>query len=231
MKDLQKILYAEDEPDVQTVVELTIESMSDYSLKVCSNGKELLNCVEEYNPDLILLDVMMPEMDGPTTFEHLKKGEKTKDIPIIFMTAKAQTHEVEMFKNSGAIGIITNLLTRWNSVRKLKEFGKTIAMSENLQDKLKILAKAYINKLENHAVELSELAEQNNFDIDKIYSTIHTIVGTSGMYGFSRISELSTSLELYIKSIKDDSRTHNIELKSKQKSILKTSKKKFWRHN
>lgn len=107
MKELKKILYAEDEPDVQTVVEITIQSMSNYDIKACSNGKKLLDCVEEYNPDLILLDVMMPEMDGPTTFEHLLSNEKTKDIPVIFMTAKAQTHEVETFKKSGAIGIIT----------------------------------------------------------------------------------------------------------------------------
>lgn len=107
MKELKRILYAEDEPDVQTVVEITIQTMSNYEIKVCSNGKLLLDCVEEYNPDLILLDVMMPEMDGPTTFKHLKQDEKTKNIPVIFMTAKAQTHEVETFKQSGAIGIVT----------------------------------------------------------------------------------------------------------------------------
>jgi len=107
MSELKKILYAEDEPDVQTVVELTIEAMSDYRLKVCENGKRLLECVEEYSPDLILLDVMMPEMDGPTTFKNLKLNENTKNIPVIFMTAKAQIHEVEIFKETGALGVIT----------------------------------------------------------------------------------------------------------------------------
>lgn len=107
MKELKKILYAEDEPDVQTVVELTIQTMSNYEIKICNNGKELLESIEAYNPDLILLDVMMPEMDGPTTFKHLQSNEKTKDIPVIFMTAKAQIHEVEIFKEIGALGVIT----------------------------------------------------------------------------------------------------------------------------
>jgi len=107
MKELKKILYAEDEPDVQTVVELTIEAMSNFQLKICGNGKILLECVDEYNPDLILLDVMMPEMDGPTTFKNLRLNEKTKDIPVIFMTAKAQIHEVDIFKEMGALGVIT----------------------------------------------------------------------------------------------------------------------------
>lgn len=107
MTELKKILYAEDEVDVQTVVELTIQTMSDYQIKICNNGKELLEQVEEYKPDLVLLDVMMPEMDGPTTYENLQKNEKTKKIPVVFMTAKAQVHEVEKFRETGALGVIT----------------------------------------------------------------------------------------------------------------------------
>lgn len=107
MKELKKILYAEDEPDVQTVVELTVQTMSNYAIKICDNGKKLLECVQDYNPDLILLDVMMPEMDGPTTFRNLQKNIKTKDIPVVFMTAKAQIHEIETFKQTGILGIIT----------------------------------------------------------------------------------------------------------------------------
>lgn len=106
MKELKKILYAEDETDLQAIVEMTIQAMSNYEIKICDNGKKLLEIVEEYNPDLILLDVMMPEMDGPTTFKHLQSSEKAKDIPVIFMTAKAQTNEIEAFKETGALGII-----------------------------------------------------------------------------------------------------------------------------
>lgn len=107
MNELKKILYAEDEPDVQVVVELTIQTMSNYEIKVCDNGKKLIECVEDYNPDLILLDVMMPEMDGPTTLKNLKENEATKNIPVAFMTAKAQVHEIENFQKEGIIGVIT----------------------------------------------------------------------------------------------------------------------------
>lgn len=107
MKDLKKILYAEDETDVQTIVEVSIWSTSSYQIKICDNGKLLLDCVEEYEPDLILLDVMMPEMDGVTTLQNLQANEKTKDIPVIFITAKAQNHEIKLFNESGVIGVIT----------------------------------------------------------------------------------------------------------------------------
>lgn len=121
MKELKKILYAEDEPDVQTIVELTIQTMSDYEIKICNNGKLLLDCVEEYNPDLILLDVMMPEMDGPTTFKNLLANEKTKDISVIFVTAKAQVQEVEKYKEIGALGVITKPFKMMNFCDEIKE--------------------------------------------------------------------------------------------------------------
>ena len=86
---------------------MVIDAMSDYEIKICDNGKILLDCVDDYKPDLILLDVMMPEMDGPTTFKNLQANEQTKDIPVIFMTAKAQIHEVQLFQETGVIGVIT----------------------------------------------------------------------------------------------------------------------------
>lgn len=107
MTALKKILYAEDEPDIQMIVETVIQSLSDYEIKICENGKKLLAVVDEFKPDLILLDVMMPEMDGPTTFANLKENEATKSIPVVFMTAKAQVHEVKALEDAGAIGIIT----------------------------------------------------------------------------------------------------------------------------
>jgi two-component system OmpR family response regulator len=121
MKELKKILYAEDEPDVQTVVELTVQTMSDYEIKICGNGKILLDCVEEYNPDLILLDVMMPEMDGPTTFKILQSDENTKNIPVIFMTAKAQVQEVATFKETGILGVITKPFDPMNLCDEIQE--------------------------------------------------------------------------------------------------------------
>lgn len=107
MKELKKILYAEDELDVQTIVEISVWSTSDYQIKICDNGKLLLECIDDYHPDLILLDVMMPEMDGLTTFKNLQLDEKTKNIPVIFITAKAQVHEIKEFQESGIIGVIT----------------------------------------------------------------------------------------------------------------------------
>lgn len=124
MKELKKILYAEDDLDVQTIVQISVWSKSNYEIKICENGKLLLECVEDYDPDLILLDVMMPEMDGPTTLKHLRSNEKTKNIPIIFVTAKAQTHEIQLFYEIGAIGVIKKpfeTITLCDNIKELWE--------------------------------------------------------------------------------------------------------------
>lgn len=121
MTELKKILYAEDERDVQTIVEISIWSTSSYEIKICDNGKLLLDCVEDYNPDLILLDAMMPEMDGITTLRNLRLNEKTKNIPVIFITAKAQTHEVKSFNESGVIGVITKPFDPMSLSSSIKE--------------------------------------------------------------------------------------------------------------
>ena len=131
MKDLTRILYADDEQDMQTIVEIIVQSTGDCDIKICDNGKQLLDCVEYYEPDLILLDVMMPEMDGLTTFMNLQADENTKNIPVIFMSAKAQIHEVNIFQNRGVIGVITkpfdplqffpDLKKIWEKSNKIRE--------------------------------------------------------------------------------------------------------------
>ena len=104
---LKKIIYVEDEQDIQVIVKLCLENIGGFQVQIYSSGTEALTNVLEYMPDLILLDVMMPEMDGPTLFTHLQEMPQVKDIPVIFMTAKAQMHEVEEFKKVGVLDIIT----------------------------------------------------------------------------------------------------------------------------
>ena len=105
--NLQKIIYAEDEPDVQMVVVQTLKHIGGFEVCPCNNGSELLENINKFDPDLILLDVMMPDMDGATTLKHLKQNIQTRNIPIIFLTAKAQLKDVDAYKQLGVIGVIT----------------------------------------------------------------------------------------------------------------------------
>lgn len=103
---LQKILYAEDEEDIRAVVELALESVGGFTLKSCSSGQEAIREAPGFQPDLILLDVMMPGMDGPSTFRVLRDNPTLADTPVIFMTAKVQSDEVALYKKLGATDVI-----------------------------------------------------------------------------------------------------------------------------
>jgi len=107
MAALNKILHVEDEDDIRQITKLVLESIGGFEVESCSSGQVALEKVQDYAPDLIILDVMMPEMDGPMTLEALRKLSTSAAIPVIFMTAKAQPHECERLMNLGAIDIIT----------------------------------------------------------------------------------------------------------------------------
>jgi two-component system, OmpR family, response regulator len=105
--DLKRILYAEDEIDIQEIVKISLIELGGFDLKVCSSGEELLNEYADFEPDLILLDVMMPVMDGITTFSALKERSDFKNTPVVFMTAKVQVNEVQFYKELGALEVIS----------------------------------------------------------------------------------------------------------------------------
>jgi two-component system OmpR family response regulator len=106
MSALQRILYVEDEPDIQAVVKLALEMMGGFTVKVCSSGEEALREAAAFAPDMILLDVMMPGMDGPGTLKALRELPALAGLPVAFMTAKVQPAEVAHYKSLGALDVI-----------------------------------------------------------------------------------------------------------------------------
>ncbi len=104
MSSLAKILYVEDEEDIREVAKLALEAVGGFEVKLCGSGTDALQEALLFSPDLILLDVMMPGMDGQTTFQELRKIPQLANTPIIFMTAKVQ--EVARYKEMGALDVI-----------------------------------------------------------------------------------------------------------------------------
>lgn len=106
-KSLSKILYTEDEADIRSIAEIALEDIGGFTVKYCNSGQEALDQAENFQPDLLLLDVMMPGMDGPTTLANLRKIPSLAKIPAIFMTAKIQTKEIAEYKEMGVVHVIS----------------------------------------------------------------------------------------------------------------------------
>lgn len=106
IRELQKVLYVDDEQDIQAVVKLSLEAIGHYTVQVASSGQEALDVFCVFRPDMVLLDVMMPDMDGMETIRELRKMPESASTPVIFMTAKVQPHEIAQYKSLGAADVI-----------------------------------------------------------------------------------------------------------------------------
>ena len=126
MKTLKLVLYVEDDPDIQVVAQMALEVVGGLTLRMCSSGQEALDAAAQCTPDLLLLDVVMPGMDGPSALAALRKLPNTATTPAIFMTAKVQAAEVAHYKTLGALGVIAkpfDPMSLAQQVRTLWELG------------------------------------------------------------------------------------------------------------
>ncbi|MCB0219526.1 MAG: response regulator [Chrysiogenetes bacterium] len=103
---LQRILCVEDDPDIQTIARLSLERVGEFEVLICASGREALEAAPGFAPDLILLDVMMPVLDGPGTLAELRKLPACAQTPIVFVTARAQEHDVHYYRKLGAVDVI-----------------------------------------------------------------------------------------------------------------------------
>lgn len=106
MQTLERILYAEDEDDIQQVASLALETVGGFTLKTCNSGVEAVAEIEAFEPQLLLFDVMMPDLDGPGALAKIREIDAYRETPAIFMTAKVQPAEIQQYIDMGAIDVI-----------------------------------------------------------------------------------------------------------------------------
>lgn len=103
----QKILFIDDEEDIRTVARLGLENVGGFEVLLAASGEEGIEIAAAERPDAILLDVMMPGLDGPSTLRRLKEQDASADIPVIFLTAKVQRAEIQGLEELGPAGVLT----------------------------------------------------------------------------------------------------------------------------
>ncbi|AQR72842.1 response regulator [Sphingomonas sp. LM7] len=103
---MTRILYVDDEADIREVAQMSLELDPEFEVRTCASGAAAIADAAAWVPHLILLDVMMPGMDGPTVFAQLRDQPATAGIPVVFITARTQTSEVQAFIEMGARGVL-----------------------------------------------------------------------------------------------------------------------------
>ncbi len=204
---LQRILVVEDEPDIRAVAKLALEAVGHFTVKLCGSGAEALEAAPGFAPDLILLDVMMPGMDGPTTLQKLRAAPATAVIPVVFLTAKAQPSEVSRYKSLGALDVISKpfdpmaLAATLNALWQRQH--RPLLADDAVQDQLQSLRQAYLSQLPGKLTAINDawnsLRQTGLPDtkaLQNLHLLSHTLAGSSATFGFTGLGELGHKLEM-----------------------------------
>jgi CheY-like chemotaxis protein len=106
-RPLNRICYVEDDEDIQRIVRMSLERVGKMTVAVVSDPTQAIEAMAEFRPDLVMLDWMMPVMDGPTLFRQMKLRPETSALPVVFITAKASQRDLDELKSLGAVGTIS----------------------------------------------------------------------------------------------------------------------------
>lgn len=190
-----RILHIEDEPDIREVVEISLSLDPAFETRSCGSGIEGMAVALAWLPDLILLDVMMPGMDGPATLGELRAKAETADIPVVFMTGRAQTRELDRFRSLGAAGVIAKPFDPMTLAASVRNYvPATDNLPENLRSGFRLRVKRDFAALTKHRDELKNGTDPGG-TLAKIKHLAHGLAGAGGIFGFAHISDAASLLE------------------------------------
>jgi len=106
-RPLNRICYVEDDEDIQRIVRMSLERIGKMTVSVVSDPMKAVDAMIAFKPDLVMLDWMMPGMDGPALFKHMKTRPEVSGLPVVFITAKAAQRDLDELMTLGAIGTIS----------------------------------------------------------------------------------------------------------------------------
>jgi diguanylate cyclase (GGDEF)-like protein len=214
MNEDSQILYVEDDPDIRAVTEMALEDEG-FELTLCESGQQALEqAKQESHFDLLLLDVMMPGMDGPATLLKLREYGHLVNTPVIFMTAKVQPAEIDKYKAMGAIGVISKPYDPMTLAEQIRDLLKTVQLTEKIQPNKQ---QSQPNKQHRHAKLLSiqeqfsqTLADrltqiklawqdlQQQFDPEQFKELVrnsHSLGGSGATFGYTKLGKQALLLE------------------------------------
>ncbi|MCF8475424.1 MAG: response regulator [Pseudolabrys sp.] len=193
-----RVLHVDDEPDIRELVEMSLALDGGLDVRSCDSGDDALAVAANWLPDVILMDVMMPVMDGPQTLAHLRELQKTANIPVVFMTARAQTRELAQFLSLGAVGVIPkpfDPMTLAGTVRSYLQ-----PMPDGLEGPKRAFVVRALSDARTLADYRGNLKDEIEAYSEKIEDVAHALVGAAGAHGFAAIG---TVADVLLRTVED----------------------------
>lgn len=243
-KVLQTILYVEDEPDIQRIVQLALEVVAGMRVIACSSGAEAIARAEEAAIDLILLDVMMPQMDGPTTLNRLREIPVLKNTPVVFMTAKAHPSEIAHFKSLGALDVIAKPFDPMSlavTLRGIWAQSVTVVSPPAANNQEKNIAE--LSAEQRFAARMAALTEQfrrelpdrlialrqqwralndawNSDALSALHGSTHNLAGAGATFGYDELTTRARAVDRHFKVLLEQSQAPDIALREEMNVLF-----------
>lgn len=117
-----RILYVDDDADMRDIAVLSLSREGAFDVRACASGRQALSIIPDWTPDLMLLDVVMPEWDGPATLAHLRDSPTGRKLPVVFITARSAPAEAERLRALGAVGLIAKPFNPMTLAAEIKTY-------------------------------------------------------------------------------------------------------------
>ena len=207
-REFQSVLFVDDDADICSVVKATLSLVPGLNVHTADSGERALDLAYDLRPDLVLMDVMMPGLDGPSTFKRMRESALLARIPVIFMTAKVLPAEISHFLKLGAIGVIVKpfdplelygaLLALWSKGKAVHPNSPELGGKSQAQTQMDSLTINFLRRASADVVNLAKMVEQaqdGDWSVLKIIERVsHSIHGAGAMFGFPRMSEVSGAM-------------------------------------
>jgi len=187
-----RVLHIDDEPDIRTLVEISLGLDSDFTVRTCESSRDGLAIVPEWSPHLILSDVVMPIMDGPAMLASLRQHEETSRIPVVFMTARAETKYIDHLQSLGAAGVITKPFDPMTLSSSVREHLRAAGMN--------VLFQGFMQRLQSDVKALTECGsmleqdEETTCVLANVKSFAHGLAGAAGIFGEHEVGRCAKEL-------------------------------------
>jgi diguanylate cyclase (GGDEF)-like protein len=206
---LTRILIVEDEPDIQAIAQLALEAVGGFVVRVCGSGADALVMAPDFAPDLILLDVMMPGMNGVMALQALRELPATAATPVMFITAKAQPQEIARYRELGALDVIPKpfdpmtLAATISAAWERRQPKQAAVVRERFED----LRARYVARVQEKIAQLDAIwygltrGAWNDEAAQRFQRMAHNLVGSGATFGLPTISEHARALDLLLKEV------------------------------
>ena len=189
-----RVLHVDDEPDILEIVQFSFKLDPELETRSCGSGQDALEVLRSWTPDVILLDVMMPIMDGPATLARLRENAQTATTPVVFMTARVQARELDRLLAMGAVDVIPKPFDPMSLAAKMRGYVPAV-------DPFEALRNSFLLRADQDRVELAKLRTMLATGplaepaLTAMRFTAHRLAGAGGVFGYSELSEAASALE------------------------------------